>query len=628
MPRDVHIPLFLWICAAVCAHFLLGGGGLVVGKIHDDHSAILSLLVNARDKTRMQEQTFELALDDPNAKPPEVPPEEEVTPPEVKPEDVKKDEEKKDEPKIEPPKVEPPKVEPPKAPDPKKPEPPKVEPPKKAEPKKPEPPKPPEEKKIVVVPPKKDEPPPPKPPEDPLKDKRIAVRQQVKPDQKDNPTAKYIGDQANKVEEETRATITNRERDDKLPTPGGNHTGPDKAPGDSDRTKIADADEHKGDPRRAPGERGTEFDVQRVPAPLPAPVAIQGPPTNKVAPGQDNKAAPPTPPAAAPPAPNGPANPAPKSAPAQPGNPTPPPGGQQSPSVQNSPDGSWTWKPTNPNPGTGPASSSGPGIAKQPPKAAAAPIFGRGVKPAVGNVNPNLSQGDVTAIVGQGEIKRMREADGERRKSEHKGSWTASSFERWRSSIENYVATVKPGNQTSLNTAQSPFATYLNGMHNRIHPFFADAFLGSLDGLPKEHPLNNTKMVTRLEIILTKDGHLKKMGIVKTSGVTAFDIAALDAVNRAAPFGPPPTAIVSKDGNVYLWWEFHRDEVYACSTMNARPFLLNIEPAAPPVEPPPPGPVPTAPQGPQEKGPPPPNTPDTRSGWWLRPPQTTQQIHT
>jgi TonB family protein len=262
--------------------------------------------------------------------------------------------------------------------------------------------------------------------------------------------------------------------------------------------------------------------------------------------------------------------------------------------------------------------SAAPPAPPATPKQAAAPIFGKGVRPAPGKVNPNLSQGDVTAIVGQGEIKRMREADGERRKTEHKGTWTASTFDKWRSSIENYVASVKPGNQTALNTAQSPFATYLNGMHNRIHPFFADQFLGSLDGLPKEHPLNNTKMITRLEIVLTKEGHLKKMGVVKTSGVTAFDIAALDSVNRAAPFGPAPSAIVSKDGNVYLHWEFHRDEVYACSTMNARPFLLNIEPPAPPTEPPPPAPKPT---GPQEKGPPPANTPDSRTGWWMKPNQ-------
>ena len=90
-----------------------------------------------------------------------------------------------------------------------------------------------------------------------------------------------------------------------------------------------------------------------------------------------------------------------------------------------------------------------------------------------------------------------------------------------------------------------------------------------------------------------------KMGIVKTSGITAFDIAALDAVDRAQPFGPAPNAIVSPDGNVYLHWEFHRDEVYACSTMHARPFMLNGPPPSK-EETQPPSPVPTSPS--RERG--------------------------
>ena len=104
------------------------------------------------------------------------------------------------------------------------------------------------------------------------------------------------------------------------------------------------------------------------------------------------------------------------------------------------------------------------------------------------------------------------------------------------------------------------------------------------------------------------------MGIVKTSGITAFDIAALDSVDRAQPFGPAPSAIVSADGNVYLHWEFHRDEVYACSTMNARPFLLNVPPANPnqPVQPPPANP--NGLPGTREHGLPPANTRETREG--------------
>jgi TonB family protein len=220
---------------------------------------------------------------------------------------------------------------------------------------------------------------------------------------------------------------------------------------------------------------------------------------------------------------------------------------------------------------------------------------GLGQSAAPGALNANLNQTQVAAIVGSDNLRKLREADGERRKSEHRGAWASSNFDKWRSAIENYVSSVKPGNQTALNTAQVPFASYLNGMHNRIHPIFAESFLDTLDGLPPNHPMNDQHLVTRLEIVLTKDGHLRKMGIVKTSGLTAFDIAALDAIDRAQPFGPAPSAIVSADGNVYLHWEFHRDEVFACSTMGARPFILTTPPKSDPPGLPTPGPAPANP---------------------------------
>jgi hypothetical protein len=103
------------------------------------------------------------------------------------------------------------------------------------------------------------------------------------------------------------------------------------------------------------------------------------------------------------------------------------------------------------------------------------------------------------------------------------------------------------------------------------------------------------------------------MGVVKTSGITAFDIAALDSVHRAQPFGPAPSAIVSPDGLVYLHWEFYRDEVFACSTMHARPYLLNTPPKSPEENPVPPAPNPKSPS--QERGAPPPvNIHETREG--------------
>jgi hypothetical protein len=232
-------------------------------------------------------------------------------------------------------------------------------------------------------------------------------------------------------------------------------------------------------------------------------------------------------------------------------------------------------------------------------------MLGLGGAPTPSGVNLNLTSDSVVAVVGQDRLTKERMADGERRKSAHRGSWQNSSFERWRAAIENYVSTVKPGNQTALNTARSPFGTYLVSIHNRIHPIFAEDFLGSLDGLPTNHPMNEPTLITRLEIVLNRDdGHVIKMGVVRTSGITAFDIAALDSVQRASPFGKPPKAIVSPDGNVYFHWEFHRDPVFACSTINARPFLINSPPPTEPTEPK--GPTPPFPGGdPREQQAPP-----------------------
>jgi TonB-like protein len=152
---------------------------------------------------------------------------------------------------------------------------------------------------------------------------------------------------------------------------------------------------------------------------------------------------------------------------------------------------------------------------------------------------------------------------------------------------------VKPGNQTSLNAAQAPFATYINGIHNRLHPIFAEEFLAALESLPKTHAMNQD-LVTHIEIVLSRDqGRIVRRGVTKASGVTAFDIAAINAVDRSQPFGKAPDIIVSPDGNVYLHWEFHRDPFDACTTRNARPFLLKAAPPAPVM----PGPPKRAPSG-------------------------------
>ncbi len=125
-----------------------------------------------------------------------------------------------------------------------------------------------------------------------------------------------------------------------------------------------------------------------------------------------------------------------------------------------------------------------------------------------------------------------------------------------------------------LGPAAVSFARYLNGVHARIHPLFVEGFLGSLQSLPASDPANEADLFTRLEIVIGPGGRVAKTGIVRTSGLASFDMAALEAVERAQPFDPPPSDVISGDGNMYVQWTFYRDERCACSAMNARLALL------------------------------------------------------
>jgi hypothetical protein len=442
MKRHATTPLILWICAAICVHFLFGGGAAEVATVHDDRVYLHHMASNVRDRVREEEQVFDVGLADaPKKDAPEAPP---------------------------PPPPPPPPAPKPAAPAVKKPPPPELA---KKDEKKPAEPKKDDKKPVVIA---KDEKAKPLPPPPPALDHRIAVKQHVQPDQQDNPNARLIADDANHVDQETAATLTSHDRDDPNPTPGGNHAGPKGETGDSDRTKIADSEQHAGDKTRAPGERGRELVEQKDPMlqTPPAAVAVLGPKTQAL-PSSGGDARPPT---------------------SQP-TPAPPlvPGaaGQTSPEVTSSADGNWTFNPIRPNAGAGVAQDQGPGSATEHPNSQVPPTsvawLGLGGHAAPGQVNLNLNQMGVIAAVGADQLRKEREADGERRRSEHRGSWVASGFERWRSAIENYVTSVKPGNQTALNTARVPFASYLNAMHNRIHPIFADSFLDSLDRLPPTH---------------------------------------------------------------------------------------------------------------------------------------------
>jgi len=547
--REAHVPVLLWICAAALLHF---GGAEESDHLAAMHDAKVRLRQAARELAEptpppMEVETLDFIPLEPGA---EIEAEAKAPPEEAPPEVVAKDDKKKEEEKNKAA----PKAKPPTAPEPEK------------EKKN-------ETKVTVVVPPTPPPPAAPAPPPPP--DKKISVQQHQDKDEEKNDEAKYLAEKNHKVkpEDETHASITSTTENNKDPNPGTHAGAPDHGPGNGDKNQVA----HDTD---RPGEKVAPNVVPKAAAVPPSKTSPSPTPGTKN--GDDKKLA------SGPKAPPSPPGHAPQKSSDGKGLTAPGPG---APEVVAGVDGSHSVPPASSGPMG--ASSAKPGLGDG--KAKSLPTLptpggpkwvagvGAGYTGDGGNkLLPN--EKIAKAVIGQDELDRLKKVEGETKLSIHRGAWKSSSLEKWRAAIENYTPGVKAGNQTNLGTAAAPWATYLSQIHVRLHPIFADGFVESLGDLPATHPLNDKTLVTRMEIVMKADGSLHHLGIVKPSGNTAFDIAALDAVDRAAPFGKAPTQIVSPDGLVYLHWEFHRDD-QRCSNVNAYPYLLKEGQTPKPMEP-------------------------------------------
>lgn len=197
---------------------------------------------------------------------------------------------------------------------------------------------------------------------------------------------------------------------------------------------------------------------------------------------------------------------------------------------------------------------------------------GRRGKSGKAGIKTELAFEDYERIVGKDKVAQEQALGRQKKKSKRRGR-----FERKmgavKSALENFTPEVKPGNQVALKTRAAPFALYIARMHRSIHELWGFGFLEDLDGKPAEHPLNNLKLWTKLEIIVNPDGTIHKINIVKNSGVLEFDVAAIDAVITGEPYGDTPKEIRSPDDRIYIHWGFYRNN-RQCGTFNANPFIL------------------------------------------------------
>lgn len=186
-------------------------------------------------------------------------------------------------------------------------------------------------------------------------------------------------------------------------------------------------------------------------------------------------------------------------------------------------------------------------------------------------INTPLSFQDYERIMGKEKSDKERQVAA-RKMSAKKGRWERK-LQAIKSSLENFVPDVRVGNQTALKTRAHPFAVYVARMHRRIHELWGFGYLESLDEKSADYPLNNPDLWVNLEVSVNTDGTVHKVTIVKTSGKTEFDVAAIDVVLTSSPYETPPEAIRSSDGRVYLRWGFYRNW-RQCGTFNVEPYIL------------------------------------------------------
>jgi len=151
------------------------------------------------------------------------------------------------------------------------------------------------------------------------------------------------------------------------------------------------------------------------------------------------------------------------------------------------------------------------------------------------------------------------------------GNHRRERMEQYRFAAENFLPTVRPGNQTALNAAASPYASWISDVHRRIHAQFAERFIPRIGN--HDPALSNPELYAEMEFVVDARGRVLRVAIVRTSGVSSFDLGAFNSILDAQPLPVPPEAIYSGDGRVYLIWGFSRGPSQ-CHTMQARPFIL------------------------------------------------------
>jgi len=125
------------------------------------------------------------------------------------------------------------------------------------------------------------------------------------------------------------------------------------------------------------------------------------------------------------------------------------------------------------------------------------------------------------------------------------------------SASDDYLPNVASGERTILSTREFRYFSYYNRIKDLLRQYWKPSIEREVAKLwGKGQMLKENELVTRLLVLLDKQGQVQKISKVGASGVSEIDEVAVQAFHQASPFPNPPVGLVEPDGYVRINWDF------------------------------------------------------------------------
>ncbi len=117
-----------------------------------------------------------------------------------------------------------------------------------------------------------------------------------------------------------------------------------------------------------------------------------------------------------------------------------------------------------------------------------------------------------------------------------------------RGAPQNDLLDEKYGAVVSLNTREMIGAEYLNRIRRQVNFYWKQ----NLENLSPSVRLGKPRFRTDVSVVLSADGMLESIKIIRDSGQPAVDDCVVTAFRVAGPFPNPPAQLIRRDNRVYL----------------------------------------------------------------------------